>query len=48
LTEETDALPWWWSEETGNVSLAMSGKIIARSRPRPSRRLLDLYGTRIS
>jgi len=48
LTEEPAALAVVVSEETGNVSLAMSGKITPRIEAETLEEMLTLYGTRIS
>ena len=48
LTEETDALAVVVSEETGTVSLAMSGKITPKIDAETLEEMLTLYGSRIS
>jgi diadenylate cyclase len=48
LTEETDALVVVVSEETNNVSLAMSGKITPKIDAETLEEMLTLYGSRIS
>lgn len=48
ITEESDALAVVVSEETGNVSLAMAGKITPKLEPGTLEEMLTLYGSRIS